>query len=104
MGGESGPGRRTGSIRQRGNALQVRLFSGVDPVTGKDIYLAATIKGTDKAARKAAADKLSAFRTQVLNQRSATSAVPFSQAIDEWMRTSEIVDSTRDGYVNYIKR
>lgn len=104
MGGSSSPGRRTGSIRQRGNALQVRLFSGVDPVTGKDIYLAATIKGTDKAARKAAEDKLSEFRTQVRNQRSATSAVPFSQAIDEWLRTSEIVDSTREGYVNYINR
>lgn len=104
MGGESGPGRRTGSIRQRGNALQVRLFAGVDPVTGKDIYLTATIRGTDKAAHKEATDKLSEFRTQVRNQRSATSAVPFSQAVDEWMRTSEIVDSTRDGYINYINR
>lgn len=95
-------GRRTGSIRQRGNSLQVRLFSGVDPVTGKDIYLAATIKGTDKAAQKAAGDKLAEFRTQVRNQRSATSAVPFRHAIAEWMRTNEIVDSTCVGYQNYI--
>lgn len=104
MGSDSGPGRRTGSIRQRGNSLQVRLFSGVDPVTGKDIYLTATIKGTDMAARKRADDKLSEFRTQVRKQRSATTAVPFSHAVDEWMRTSEVVDSTRDGYLNYIRR
>ncbi|HEX5117140.1 MAG TPA: site-specific integrase [Pseudonocardiaceae bacterium] len=73
-------------------------------MTGKDIYLSDTIKGTDKAARRQASDKLSEFRTQVRNQRSATSAVPFGQAVDAWMNTSEIVDSTRDGYVNYIRR
>lgn len=104
MSGDRGTGRRTGSIRQRGSALQVRLYSGVDPVTGQDVYLTATIKGTDKAAHKQATDKLAEFRTQVRCQRSATSAVPFSQAVDEWMRTSEIVDSTRDGYENYINR
>jgi len=27
-----------------------------------------------------------------------------SYAVDEWLRTSEIEDSTRDGYVNYIDR
>lgn len=25
-------------------------------------------------------------------------------AVDEWLRTSEVEDSTRDGYVNYIER
>ncbi|HEX5403747.1 MAG TPA: tyrosine-type recombinase/integrase [Pseudonocardiaceae bacterium] len=104
MDGDKATSRRTGSVRQRGNSLQVRLFSGIDPVTGRDVYLAATIKGTDKAAHKQAKDKLSEFRTQVLNQRSVSTTVPFGQAIDEWLRTSEIVDSTREGYVIYIDR
>jgi hypothetical protein len=68
------------------------------------MYLTATIKGADKAAQRRAKDKLSEFRTQVLGQRSSTSAVPFGQAVDEWLRTSEIEDSTRAGYVNYIER
>lgn len=42
--------RRRGSVRQRGNSLQVRVFSGIDPLTGKDVYLTETVKGTDKAA------------------------------------------------------
>lgn len=104
MDGDDRAPRRTGSIRRRGDSLQVRLFSGVDPVTGKDQYLTATVRGTDRAAHKKAEDKLSEFRTQVLNQRSAQSAVPFSHALDEWLRTSEIEDSTRDGYVNYIEK
>jgi integrase len=96
--------RRTGSIRQRGNALQVRLFAGRDPVTGRDRYLTASIKGTDKAAHKKAENKLTEFRAQVLNQRNAESTVPFRHAIAEWLRTSEVEDSTRAGYVNYIDR
>ncbi|GAB2957965.1 hypothetical protein LWP59_10790 [Amycolatopsis acidiphila] len=47
-------GRKRGNIRQRGNSLQVRAYAGVDPVTGKPSYLAETVKGTDRAARKRA--------------------------------------------------
>lgn len=47
--------RRTrGSIRVRGNPLQVRVFAGKDPVTNKSVYLTESVKGTDKAAYKAA--------------------------------------------------
>ncbi|WP_344415903.1 hypothetical protein [Amycolatopsis minnesotensis] len=42
--------RKRGSIRARGNALQVRVYAGVDPVTGKPSYLTETVRGTDKAA------------------------------------------------------
>jgi hypothetical protein len=45
-------GRRRGSIRQRGSALQVRFFAGKDPVTGRDVYLTASTPGTDKKAHK----------------------------------------------------
>jgi hypothetical protein len=41
------PGRRRGNIRQRGSSLQVRFFAGKDPVTGRDVYLTASISGTD---------------------------------------------------------
>ena len=104
MGDDLSNGRRVGSIRERGDRLQVRLFAGNDPVTGKDVYLTATIKGTDKTARKRAEDKLSEFRAQVLKQRNTPTSVTMAYALDEWLRTSEIEDSTRDGYVNYIER
>lgn len=96
--------RKTGSVRRRGNSLQVRLFAGRDPVTGKDRYLTETIKGTDKAAQKKASDKLAEFRTTVIKQRSAESAVGFGYAINEWLRTADIEASTRDGYIGYIER
>lgn len=70
MGDDSDIRRRMGSVRQRGDALQVRLFAGRDPVTSRDRYLTATIQGTDKAAHKKADDKLSEFRTQVIKDLS----------------------------------
>ena len=71
-------------------------------MTGRQVYHRATIQGTDDAAIKRAEDKLAEFRTKVLNQRSAASSVSFSYAVDEWMRTSEIEDSTRKTYLGYI--
>jgi integrase len=96
-------GRQRGRIEERGDSLRVVYYAGLDPVTGRRSYLRETIKGTDKAAYRRAEDKLSEFRTQVVKQRSAESTVPFNHALDEWLRYSEIEDSTRDGYVNYIE-
>ncbi|GDY31101.1 hypothetical protein [Gandjariella thermophila] len=90
--------RRRGSIRQRGSSLQVRLFAGKDPVTGRDIYFTASIQGTDKKAWKKAEDKLSEFRSQVNRQRSTPSSVSLGYAIDEWMRVSEHEETTAHGY------
>lgn len=50
----SGDRRKRGNVRVRGNSLQVRVYAGVDPVTGKPNYLTETIKGTDKAAHRLA--------------------------------------------------
>lgn len=95
-------GRQRGNIEERGGALRVRLYAGTDPATRRQVYLRATITGTDKEAYRKAEDKLSEFRAQVLRQRSAASAVPFSHAIDEWLRTSEIEASTRKTYLGYV--
>ncbi|HEY4021097.1 MAG TPA: site-specific integrase, partial [Pseudonocardiaceae bacterium] len=96
--------RRRGSIRVRGGSLQVRAYAGVDPVTGRDRYLTESVKGTDRAARREAEKALSRLQAQVDAQRSTQSAVTLGYTLDEWLRTVELEDSTRDGYVGYIER
>ncbi|GAA0628924.1 tyrosine-type recombinase/integrase [Kutzneria viridogrisea] len=96
--------RRRGSVRQRGNSLQVRVFSGVDPVTGKDVYLTETVKGADKAAQRAADKVMTRLLSQVDQQRSATSSVSFGYVLDEWLRTAELDEGTREMYRGYVKR
>lgn len=58
-------GRKRGNIRQRGTSLQVRVYAGVDPVTGKPTYLAETVKGTDRAAKKRAEELMTKLQAQV---------------------------------------
>lgn len=80
------------------------VYAGIDPVTGKRIYLRETIKGTDKAAQKRAQRTLNKLLAQVDGQRSAPSSATLLFALDEWMRTNEIEDGTRKTYQGYIDR
>jgi integrase len=96
--------RRRGSIRERGDSLQVRVYAGQDPVTGRDRYLSKTIKGTDRAARKRAEKALTQLQAEVDKQRAPETSVPLSHALDEWLRTVEIEGTTRRTYVGYIER
>ena len=96
--------RRRGSIRVRGGSLQVRAYAGIDPVTGRDRYLSESIKGTDRPARRAAEKALARLQAQVDGQRSTESAVTLGYTLDEWLRTLDVEDSTRDGYSGYVER
>jgi hypothetical protein len=72
--------------------------------TGRDRYLSKTIKGTEEAAQKRAQKALTQLQADVDNQRAPESSVPLSHALDEWLRTVEIEDTTRRTYVGYIDR
>ncbi|MEV4315295.1 tyrosine-type recombinase/integrase [Actinocrispum sp. NPDC049592] len=96
--------RERGRIEERGGSLRVVVYAGLDPVTGKRVYLRETISGTTKTSYKKANSVLGKFLAQVDEQRSVSSSVTLAYAIDEWMRTSELEDSTRKTYEGYIKR
>jgi integrase len=57
--------RRWGSVRARGNSLQMRIFSGADPVTGRELYRTITVRGTDRAAQREAQKELTRLLRQV---------------------------------------
>ena len=48
------PPEQRDTIRTPGGSLQVRVYAGQDPITRRDRYLSATIKGTDRVARRKA--------------------------------------------------
>jgi integrase len=97
-------GRPRGSIRERGATLQVRVFAGYDAVTGKQRYLTESIAGTDRAARRRAEKALTRLQAQVDKQRAPETSVSLARALDEWLATNEIEDTTRRTYVGYIER
>jgi integrase len=96
--------RKRGEIEERNGSLRVKVYAGLDPVTGKRIYLRQKIAGTDKAAYRQAEKTLNDLLSQVNKQRSTPSAARLSYALDEWMRVSDHEDSTADGYRGYIER
>jgi integrase len=50
------------------------------------------------------ADTLTRLQAEVDKQRVPETAVPLSRALDEWLRTVEIEESTRRSYIGYIER
>ncbi len=96
--------RKRGSVRARGGSLQVRVFAGVDPESGRDRYLSESVKGTDRAARRRADKVMARLQAEVDGQRSAQSTVSLGYTLDEWLGTVELEDSTRNTYVGYIER
>jgi integrase len=101
----SQPKRRPrGSVRQRSRSLQVRVYAGPDPVTGRDSYLTESVKGTDKAAQREAQKVMTKLQARVDEQRTASSTVTLGYTIDEWLRSADIESTTRHGYEGYIRR
>jgi integrase len=104
MAGTDDEGRKRGRIEQRGDTLRVVVYAGIDPVTGRRTYKRETVKGTDDVARKKARKVRTKLIAEVDRQNRPTSSVSFGYAIGEWLRTADIEQSTRDGYVGYIDR
>jgi len=66
----------------RGGSLQVRVFAGVDPVTGRDRHLSESVKGTDHAARRQADKVIARLQSEVEGERSARSSVTLGYTLD----------------------
>jgi integrase len=96
--------RTRGSIRKRGNTLQVRVSAGDDPVTGKRSTPNATIVGTDAAAWKRAEKELTRLQRRVHVARTVGSSVSFREASSEWLKSTELEESTRADYEGYLRR
>jgi integrase len=99
MAGGRASTRERGSVRQRGNSFEIKVYSGVDPVTGKDVYL----YGNTKDEREV--EKIrTALLAQVDKQRSASTRATLAYTIAEWLDTHEGDESTLDTYRGYVSR
>ncbi|MCW2905155.1 MAG: integrase family protein [Streptosporangiaceae bacterium] len=90
--------RARGTIRRRGGSFQVILFAGYDPLTGRELRLREST--TDEAEAKRILRRLTA---QVDEQRHAKTNASFRTAMEAWLRTHEIEESTRASYEQYAR-
>jgi len=91
--------RQRGTIRKRGNSLQVAVYAGIDPLTGKRMFL------TESTTDPAEAERIRRrFVAQVDDQRSPKTHTTFGRALATWLRTHEAEETTLDGYRGYVRR
>lgn len=93
-----GKPRARGTIERRGNSLRVKVYAGIDPLTGKRLYLRESTTDEREAERI-----LSRLCAQVAEQRHARTRATLRKAFEDWLRVHEIEESTRASYEAYLR-
>ncbi|WP_442791935.1 tyrosine-type recombinase/integrase [Micromonospora sp. NBC_01740] len=84
-------------------SLRVRVYAGVDPLTGKRHYLTETVPAGRSAEREA--EKLrTRFLNEVDEKRSPRTRATLNQLLDKWLDVADIEPTTRMGYVNKLNK
>lgn len=91
--------RERGSIERRGDSLRIKVYTGLDPVTGRRLYLTGSTTDEDDAER---------IRTRLLAKVDAQPTVrtraTLNTAIDSWLGMHEAEETTLEGYRGYRGR
>ncbi|MBB3049413.1 integrase [Prauserella isguenensis] len=113
MGSSNGvaEGRKRGSIRRLGNALQVRVSAGKDPSTGERIVLVESVsiekpgnERSERAARKEAEKVLTRLQNEADELKVARTKSTFGALLDRWLAQHEVDATTRMNYESAIER
>lgn len=89
--------RERGSIERHGSSLRVKVYAGIDPLTGKRIYL------TESAPDEREAEKiLCRLQSQVDGDRATKTKATLRTAIAEWLPKHDVEESTRKSYQLYF--
>ena len=94
---KAGARRPRGTIRQRGKSLQVTVDAGIDPLTGRRMFLIES--PTEPRPNASAGSSWPRLMTSVPRTRAT-----FGRALEAWLRTHEAEASTIDGYRGYVRR
>jgi integrase len=95
---ETGAMRPRGMIRKRGRSFQVIVFAGYDPLTGRELRLRESTTDETEAMRI-----LRRLTAQVDEQRHAKTNASFRTAMEAWLRTHEVEETTRASYEMYAR-
>jgi integrase len=99
--------RSRGEIEQLpSGSLRVRVYAGIDPITGRRHYLREVVPAGPRAAREAEKAR-TRLLAEVDDRRNPRTNATVSQLLDRYLDVLEIEDTTRAGYEstlrNYIR-
>lgn len=97
-------------LRKRGviqtlpsGALRARLYSGVDPLTGRRVYLTETIPADHPEPQKEAQRALTRLLTQVDEKRAPRTQANVNKLMDRYLELLDVGVTTRKSYEGYIR-
>jgi integrase len=90
----------SGTRRHRAarRSLRVRLDAGIDPLTGKRLYLSEKVRDERDAERI-----LNRLRVQVAEHQNARTRATLSLAMREWLASHDVEENTKRGYEGYLR-
>ncbi|WP_254910264.1 tyrosine-type recombinase/integrase [Micromonospora sp. NBS 11-29] len=96
--------------RQRGEietlpsgSLRVKVYAGIDPISGKRHYLTEVIPAGRTAAKEAEKAR-TRLLAQVDERRNPRTRATLDQLLDRWLEVADIEATTRMGYVNKLNK
>ncbi|WP_285790715.1 tyrosine-type recombinase/integrase [Micromonospora sp. NBRC 101691] len=84
-------------------SLRVRVYAGVDPLTGKRHYLTETVPAGRNAQREAEKVR-TRFLNEVDEKRNPRTRATLNQLLDKWLDVADIEPTTRMGYGNKLNK
>ncbi|WDZ84903.1 tyrosine-type recombinase/integrase [Micromonospora cathayae] len=84
-------------------SLRVRVYAGVDPLTGKRHYLTETVPAGRNAQREAEKVR-TRFLNEVDEKRNPRTRATLNQLLDKWLDVADIEPTTRMGYENKLNK
>jgi integrase len=83
-------------------SLRVKVYAGVDPLSGRRVYLSETIPAGPKASAEAEQAK-TRLLNQVDEQRNPRTRATVNQLMDRYLELLDVDTNTRRGYEGYIR-
>ncbi|MGX7825730.1 tyrosine-type recombinase/integrase [Actinokineospora sp. 24-640] len=95
--------RRRGEVETLpSGSLRVRVYAGVDPVTGKRYYMTEVIPPGPKA-QKLAEKKLTEFLSKVDQKRNPRTRATVKQLLVRYLELADLAETTRENYESLIR-
>ncbi|MBB3052000.1 hypothetical protein FHS23_003029 [Prauserella isguenensis] len=89
--------RARGTIERRGNSLRIKVYAGVDPLTGKRLYLRESTTDEAEAERI-----LTRLLNEVDEQRNGKTQATLQRTFEEWLQIHEVDESPRELYEGFL--
>lgn len=84
-------------------ALRVRVYAGIDALTGKQNYLVEIVPPGPNAATLAEQTR-TRFLNQIDERRNVRTKATLDQLLDKWLNVARLEDTTRSGYESKLRR